>query len=232
MKTNLVILSLLGLGIFSCSSSCASCSQETVQSPASQGVGGHNSSYPVLEGSGSVALNTSSSSTGMELPPVTSGPPLTPVTSGSLDVCTSACDDLSGSDKDRLYSGESWQLYLSTDFKLQKPKQPNIELSMLSSEKNLLVVILKDPMMSTYDQYVLGSVRSYKDGGATVISTKEVMLGSSKFTLLEVNKGTVKIFNYITYKNGAGYVLSCGGPPPYDNVIKNCPLIANHFHIK
>ena len=232
MKTNLFVLSLLGLGIFSCTSSCASCSQETVQSPSSQGVGGYNSSSTLVDSSGSVSLNTGSSSNGMELPPVTSGPPLPPVTSGPLDTCTSVCDNLPGTDSDRLHSGESWQLYLPNDFKLQKPKQPNIELSMLSSEKNLLVVILKDPMTATYDQYVLGSVRSYKDGGATVISTKEVMLGSSKFTLLEVNKGNVKILNYITYKNGAGYVLSCGGPPPHDNVFKNCPLIANHFHIK
>lgn len=219
MFKKIIIPITLCLSIAACSSSCASCSSETVATPTAQGVGGYSLSD-------SVTSDTASSSSGMTI--------ITPLASSQVgvDECTSSCLDVGPSESPQLHKGDNWEIFLESDFSFRKPTQPNIALSMFSKEKNLLVVLLKEPMQLTYDKYVLGSIRAFKEDGCKVVSSKEITLNDSKFTYLEVTKGNIKILNYITYKNNHGYVLSCGGPPPHDEVLNNCEPIVKQFKIK
>lgn len=219
MFKKIIIPITLSLTIAACSSSCASCISENVEDPTAQGVGGY-SFYA------DVTSDAASSSSEM-----TMVPPLASSQVG-IDECTSSCLDVVPPDSTQLHKGDNWEIFLESDFSFRKPTQPNIALSMFSKEKNLLVVLLKEPMQLTYDKYVLGSIRAFKEDGCKVVSSKEITLNDNKFTLLEVTKGNIKILNYITYKSNHGYVLSCGGPPPHDEVLNNCEPIVKQFKIK
>lgn len=225
ISNKLFIISALGLGIISCSSSCASCSEDAPQAPTSQ----TSSDYTITTVTGSQP-STSAPFQGV-------GGADSVSSSGSIELtggCTSSCEGGTDSSTETLYKGDGWHVYLPSSFKAKQTSQPNIVLSTFAAEKNILVVLLKESMPQyTYDQYVLASVRVHKEKDIKIVSDKAMTINNQKYTYLEVsmNNNGVNIRNYITHTNGYGYVFSCGGPDK-NAVEQVCTPIVNHLHIK
>ena len=216
MKSKLFLPVILGLAAASCASLRPSCSDSLP--PPSMSVGptsGDGGTYsltippdqedPYVDGP-----QYAGSSSGTVPPPP---PPPPPLDSG-------------------LTHGDTWQISVPPQFKNKTATKKSIVLSKVSEQDKVLLVLLIEPYHGSYDDYTLGSVRSFKEDGVSVTSSKSIEMNGSKFLSLEVMQENIKILNLISYKSGNGYILSCGGLQPYDKVVKLCTSIFEQFIIK
>lgn len=93
-----------------------------------------------------------------------------------------------------------------------------------------LVLLARESSTSTYPQYILNAIRSVKDAGGTVVSSKQVTVNGHNFVLVESNKDNIQVFMWVTLEQNVGYSISCGGPAeakPQDL----CAAIANTVKI-
>ena len=124
---------------------------------------------------------------------------------------------------------EDWQMAVPTTFQVKSTDKKEVVYMSYSNSDNALLVVMKEKFTGTFEQYVLTSLRSSKDAGAKVESTKTVDSEGKKFVLLEATKDDIKIWTLVTVKNGFGYGVSCGGPPPYAALNSVCSFITNSF---
>lgn len=215
MSKNTLVIALVGL--FVGSFSCSSCNEPKAPITSVSGSGGsvvHNNNTSDVTSETIIA--SSSSGTEEQLCDPAQTGSCEPVNPDSLIT-------------EELVKGSGWQISVPLSWRIRNPVQKNVVLSRESDNPKLLLVLLQEPFTGSYEQYTLSSVRAYKEGGATVSSSKEVDLNGTKSTLLEVVKNGVKIWNWITIKDNFGYVLSCGGPAPYELVSTPCSSVVSKF---
>ena len=197
MKNKLFLIALLGLVTASCASSCSSCSENLP--PTS----------PVVEQpSGDGGTSSVPSSLPQE---VSSAEDTCIQVDGNLECNPHHASSSSGgapSPETGIVQGDTWQISVPPQFKNKTPSQKNIVLSKVSEEDRVLLVLLEESYHGTYDDYTLGSVRSFKEGGASVVSNKSLEMNGSKFLSLEVMKGDIKILNLISYSSNKKIYLT------------------------
>lgn len=75
------------------------------------------------------------------------------------------------------------------------------------------VVLGQEEFTGSRDAYILQALRSVKDSGGTVNSTKQVTLNGHNFALFEVTKNGNTLWAWTTVESGFGIILTCGGAP-------------------
>lgn len=230
MQHKFLLTALLGIAIASCTSSCHSCvAFDPVFSTASATSAGANAATPLLGVGGGGALDLIGQ--GGECVSVDG---IIQCSSNESAVTSHTATTSSSGNFDNLeeVSSDTWQLMIPNQFREKSPVQKNVVLSRLSQSDNLLVVLLKEKYPGSYDQYILGAVRAFREGGASIISSESVTIGGAKFSQLEIIKGDVTVLNWIYHSNNFGYILSCGGPSISVYSRQKCSKIAESLQIK
>lgn len=207
MKNKFLILSLLSLTTLACTSAC---------SPKTPAVDTNNSSASV-EPVASVSQPTSDKPTDVN---------------SCQESQTLTCEPEKSQPATEVVKGDGWEL--TVPFGLQKKVVPDQEvvLSLFSNENKALLILLKEKYAGSYDEYIISSTRSLKDSGASLDNSKPMIVRDQKFTLMESTKNGVKVWSMVTFKDGFGYALSCGGPAPYDNVYSFCSPVFDSITLK
>jgi hypothetical protein len=192
MKRLFLVLSLLSLGLISCSS-CAK--KET--------------SGPVCEG-GSCPLPSATPST---TPP---DPPLPPPPT------------------DKVVTGVGWELTVPAGWDKLEPPQPTpgLEGLYLNKDKHNLFLLIKEPYAGKSDEYTLEALRGLKSAGAHLNSAKQVEVNGNKFVLVDSDKNGVRMWLWVTVRNGSGFALSCGGPATEDWHQGICATVASSLKLQ
>jgi hypothetical protein len=173
MKNIIVIITLLALGIVSCSS-CAKQDQTPVEVPA-------------------------------PAPTVVAPAPLT-INNDNLEVT---------------FPSNDWK-QLDVALNAKAFANPNL--------KNL-VILSKESVSYTYDQYILVNLQGVKQAGGVVASVKQQDINGHKFMLVDSSKNGSQVLMWITLENGFGYSVACGGPSEGTKQKELCLAIAGTIKI-
>lgn len=74
---------------------------------------------------------------------------------------------------------------------------------------NLVVFVGKEPTKYNLEGYTLYSIREIREAGGIFLSSKQVEIDGTKYTLLEANKGASTLLSWLTVKDGVGYSFTC-----------------------
>jgi hypothetical protein len=206
MRTKILFLSLLLLAMAACESSCSSCNQKDEAQTSS------TSSYssPSSSGTGGVLLDSSSQESSTE--------------SSSSGAVT---------EQFKTFKQDNWEITLPSSFSESDKKLGKIVFTALDSDKKILLSLVKEQFSGTQDQYLLLSVRSLKENSYQLAKPQptNLQINNIKFSLLELTQNNIKIFSWIGVKNNFGYVLSCGGPEPHNQVEVICKPLSEKLII-
>lgn len=134
---------------------------------------------------------------------------------------------------DQVLSEDDWSVSVPVGWeKLTPPTtDPEVKVFYGNKEKQNLVIFVKEAFPGTSAEYVLEGLRGLKDSGSKLNGARQVDLNGNKFVLVDSSRDNVRMFMWITAKNGFGYALSCGGPAdqPQEDI---CTKIASTVTIK
>lgn len=99
----------------------------------------------------------------------------------------------------------------SEDWKLVSNDKTEIKLLAKNDKLNNLVVFVKEQFKGTYDEYALTNIRGLKDQGAVITKSDQFEFGGVTWVFVSSTNKDVNLYQWVTYRNGYGYALSCGG---------------------
>lgn len=226
MKKNVILLTLVTLCLFLIAS-CTNCNADSSQ-VAHTCDGGGSCTNPAVS---SAPLTEASASTH------TSGIPVLVDEANEVNVCQDNTPNSCLHPHDEsiikvdLIKKDTWELTLPLGFKEKTKSKPGVDLITYSERDQALVVVTKEKFAGKFEEYVIVALRNAKDTGAKVESTKTVDSEGKKFILLEMTKNDIKVWSLVTTKDGFGYGVSCGGPPPHEPINSLCSVITNSFNL-
>ena len=231
MKYFMALSTLAVLSVFFIAS-CTQCSPEADKT-TNLCDGGGGCTSPAVSSS-----NTPTTADSSEPPTTTSGVSVLVDGVNETNVCAPSTTNLCLNPHDEslinvdVVKGSTWEITLPSGFKEKSKPKPEVELVTYSERDKALVVVTKEKFSGNFEEYVLMNLRKVKDTGARVEATKTVDADGKKFVQLEMMKDDVKIWSLVTTKDGLGYGVSCGGPPPYEPVNTLCSFITTSFVLK
>lgn len=103
----------------------------------------------------------------------------------------------------------------------------------LNSDLMNVVVLTREKTTESSDQYILTTLRSIKDAGNLIVSTKQVVIRGRNYSLIEsrIEQDAVVIFLLVAVDDGLGYSIGCGGPMKADQQ-NTCATILGTAFIK
>jgi hypothetical protein len=160
-------------------------------------------------------------------------------TEASTESCDSSCPLPAGQPKveEQTISQDDWSFKLpGSDWTAKEPPIEAIKVAMSNDKSEMMVLFVKEEIGdATYAQYVIGTVRAFAEGGATVNSIKQVKINDRKFVLIQLSKEGEVIWAWVTSANGWGYGLTCGGVINVDAGTAQhdlCQSVADSLQIK
>lgn len=113
-------------------------------------------------------------------------------------------------------TADNWQFTLpSNDWRGRNIESPNDEIKVirLSPEPNsVMALFIKEPLdTETLADYAVESIKDFDQLGYQLNSVKQFPLNDNRFVLTQMNKNDRVIWNWLTVKDGFGYVFACGG---------------------
>ncbi len=130
-------------------------------------------------------------------------------------------------------SGSGWSFDLpSQDWSVQSSDLPDGAVVLVNDKLKNIVVCLREDFNGATQDYALLSLRGLKQSGATLVSTSQVNINGTTFTLIESVKNTVRAFVWVAVKNKSGYGFSCGGDDTANTQKALCTGISNTLKIQ
>lgn len=132
---------------------------------------------------------------------------------------------------------ENWSFDLpGSGWTAKEPPIDAIKAAMSNDKSEMMVLFVKeDTDGATYAQYVIGTIRAFAEGGATINSIKQVKLHDRKFIEAQISKQDEVIWAWITTDGNWGYGLTCGGVIDVDAGSAQhdmCQAVADSLQIK
>lgn len=153
-----------------------------------------------------------------------------PIDAGS-DASMDANSD-SSEELKKTIQGDTWSIQVpSNGFETSNPT-PDILVSVAVEQPVQYVVALAREPASSKDEFIIYSIRGLRASGAKIISTSNTYINNNDYTLIEVEKDSIKVLMWATVKNNMGYALSCGGPGYDDLLASSCQEVASTLQIK
>lgn len=132
-------------------------------------------------------------------------------------------------------SDDNWEFVLPSEGWLPVVQAPaSISRALVNKDKQNLIVFVKEPFKGNMMEYSIISLRDIKDAGAQLIAFKNVEINKQKFFMLETisASGHSKIWMWLTFDKGFGYMFSCGGPlADAERQTSLCEEIINSFKL-
>ena len=135
-----------------------------------------------------------------------------------------------------IISQENWQFSLpGVGWQKLTPSTEGIKVVISNEQTQRLVIFVKEPTTESYNEYVVGNMRTISQAGAAIRGAQNIKMNGGTYGFILA--GDWNILIWITVKDGFGYVLTCGGPPPpdggtYDSMDSMCVFIAKSLQIK
>ena len=85
-----------------------------------------------------------------------------------------------------------------------------IKLALENHGAMCMIFVVKEETTDSFGAYVLGTIRGFSEGGATIDAVKMVMINGQKFVLTQVDHRDEVIWVWVTVKDGFGYGFTCG----------------------
>jgi hypothetical protein len=131
-----------------------------------------------------------------------------------------------------LVSVENFKVVLpSNDWTILNSDTPGVRFLGKNLKLNNLVVLIKEKYTGTYDDYALLNFRGLKDQGATLVSSDQAEFGGAEWVFISSTKDDVSLLQWVTYKDGFGYALSCGGSGSPEAQVQLCQQIAGTLQL-
>lgn len=133
-------------------------------------------------------------------------------------------------------SQENWQFDLSGEgWESFEPSNLAEKVIRRNAAQECMVILIKEPTDISFGQYVIESMRGFREGGATITALKQVVLNDQKFVLMEASLGSDVLMAWSSLKDGFGYTLCCFYAPNADTGNDQhdlCVEIAESLEIK
>lgn len=99
---------------------------------------------------------------------------------------------------------DNWSFKLAgSDWTAKEPPIEAIKVAMSNDKSEMMVLFVKEDIGdSTYAQYVIGTIRAFAEGGATVNSMKQVKINDRRFVVVQLSKDSEVIWAWITSTDG------------------------------
>lgn len=126
--------------------------------------------------------------------------------------------------------------FIKNDYKILIPasctendlNKENLELA-FTCPNNVLFLLTKELYALSYDSFAIESIRQLRGEGVSILNTKSLVINETPFVMAESEKDNIRMFLYVTVKNGYGYSLSCGGKSISDDSILLCERVVTSF---
>lgn len=136
----------------------------------------------------------------------------------------------------QVFAEDNWSLSVQPGWnKVSAPVSADdmhVKVCEINTDKKNLVVFISEPFAGTNAEYILEALRGLKDGGYKITAAQQVDLNGNKFVLIDSNQGNLRMWMWVTAKNGSGYALSCGGDNSDPTQEDTCTDVANTLTIK
>lgn len=132
---------------------------------------------------------------------------------------------------DQLVTGDSYEVTVPAGWAQRELPEGThgVDWVYVSPDKNSLVAMLNEPFPGTSDEYVLEAIRGLKGAGATLTSSTQVELNDNKFVLIDSERDGIRMWLWVTARNGFGLALSCGGTTANEAV---CLKVSSSLKLK
>lgn len=155
----------------------------------------------------------------------------------AADTATKSVVDAGSTDSEPLYnqvySGDGWELVAPPDWKKTSANQEiDPEILLVNAEKRNVILVLAEETPLKINDYAANAVKELKSTGAKLNSNKQIKLNGYAFVALDTSREDMRMFFWITVRNGVGYTLSCGGQGNESWQQDICYSIAAAFRIQ
>lgn len=131
---------------------------------------------------------------------------------------------------------ENWQFDLPGEgWESLEPSNLVEKVIRRNTAQECMIILIKEPTDISFGQYIIESMRGFREGGATIIGLKQVVLNEQKFVLMEASLGSDVLMAWSSLKDGFGYTLCCFYSPNADTGSAQhdlCTEIAESLEIK
>ncbi len=130
-------------------------------------------------------------------------------------------------------SGVGWSLVVPEGYDTvvdeSEEKQPEVLIA--NEEEHSVILLIKEPFARSTSEYALAALRGITEAGGVLIANKQADLNNNKYVLLDSSKDGIRVWAWLTVKNGFGYSLSCGGPANEDHHEALCTEVADSLNL-
>jgi hypothetical protein len=131
---------------------------------------------------------------------------------------------------DLTIKGDKWEFTVPSEGWKPMENSPPHSNGYLNADKKNLILVINEPFTGSFDEYALGSIRAMRLSGVQIVSAKSVEVNGTKFVLVESSKDGIRVWAWVTTKDGRGFGFTCGGPEDV-NQHDLCFGVANTFKI-
>jgi hypothetical protein len=133
-----------------------------------------------------------------------------PVDGGCTEASCSIHADGGTTDINDVIIEDNWQFTLpGSGWAAVESSYETIKVIFVNQELGSVIFFLKEPTTDTYPDYIIGALRTFKSGGLTVASAKQVSIGGKNFLAITATGKDRTIWTWITVQKGFGYAFSC-----------------------
>lgn len=145
--------------------------------------------------------------------------------------------DAGTTDINDIITEDNWQFTLPGEaWRVVNPPDDTIRAIFLNEDLGAVIFFAKEATTDSYPDYVVGALRSFKSGGMTIASAKQVSVNGKSFLAITANGTNRTIWSWITVYKGFGYAFSCAvedAPPDAGTSgFDRCNDIANTLDIQ
>jgi hypothetical protein len=172
---------------------------------------------------------TSCTSSQSSIPPADAGNLTTVVSSASASTKPIASVPII---TNLVVANDNWQFTLpDSNWVSKNPEQLEVKSIKVNNTTHSLLVFLKESYAGSYQDYVLIAIRGLKESGAILISSTQVNINGNNFIVTETTANDLRMWLWMTVKNGNGYGFSCGGSATDETQHDICFSIASTLKI-
>lgn len=134
--------------------------------------------------------------------------------------------------KDTVITGSSWEVILPIGWEERKTTVANVDFIAVQTTTKMLFMVTKESYINSLDQFTIESFRYLRGEGAQLEQTSSKNINDVKYIMAESVKDNIRMFVWLTVKNGFGYTISCGGPEGNSENMTACQNIILNFRLQ
>ena len=129
------------------------------------------------------------------------------------------------------FKGDGWSISVTDDWQRMDMNDPTFQLILAESKHQSALMLIKEPYQYTGVRYLFDFIQGVGHSGGVVTAVETVQIRGEYFDLLDISKGDLKLWAWVTVKNGYGYNLLCGGASSSPEMKDSCFKAVSTFKV-